>query len=746
MRGPTPAIEKVARVVVLIASLWFAFTAFWGLFAIPGGGHLGAGSAGNVMAAEQMLKWHILYPAWGWYDGQPPPNIEYICHHPFGQYWVPAVFLAVFGHHDFVVRLPAALMSAALPPLLYGIAREKWGAATGAVAAAAYVVVPIAVGFSQFMNLEVFCIFGALLFFWGHTRHMVTGKRRHLAASLAGLCFACAGDWAGYLLVAPLLGWALLRAFVLPARWTPRFKPGPYARWWALSVAIAVGSAMLWLFLFYKADQLVEWIGTAQQRGGAESTKLKVVLEARKNWIDFSFTPLAVALGKIAAPVCLLRCVITRRDEETYSLSLLFGATLQYVGFKQGADVHVFWPQYYAPYFALAFAQLVHSLGAVVGFVTRFVATRLSSTRAVRWGPAVAAWVTLVAGLLPIVAMARDGVPSLWVWRRTGGRYDDSGNLIRSHLDMLRVIELVVNPVTIRGTPIDAHPSAQWGWEHAWKYQGIANGVSAPVVGTPSAASHPFWIARASGMLTDEQRRLVAGAHVRVYGDTWLVDQREPSGPLDAYSLNEREPNPFQWLLFDPTEVHRTVVPTPDPWLTWEWRTHFGQNAAAPSGEPQTLDQMRIAHNVAVARGNAGEAQHWRERVEAQLDRTVTARYDTGLSLIGVRVPGGVEPRVEAWFEVSTAFAGDDYFAVKSSVERRAKLSLIPADTTDREMSWPEPLPTKLWKPHFIYVTTAVLNHRIGVEHYAGRWVPRDGSPFPHRADGRPDTLLTIAP
>src|SRR5579871_80446 len=90
--------ERVAVAVVAIASTWYAFTAFWGLFGTPGGGHLGAGSAGNTMAAEQILKWHILYPAWGWYSGQPPPKIDYICHHPFGQYYVPAVFLWVLGH------------------------------------------------------------------------------------------------------------------------------------------------------------------------------------------------------------------------------------------------------------------------------------------------------------------------------------------------------------------------------------------------------------------------------------------------------------------------------------------------------------------------------------------------------------------------------------------------------------------------------------------------------------------------
>ena len=740
MKGPTPAIEKVARVVVIIASVWFAFTAFWGLFAIPGGGHLGAGGAGNVMAAEQMLKWHIVYPAWGWYDGQPPLKTAYICHHPFGQYWVPAVFLAVLGHRDVVVHLPPALMSAALPPLLYGIGREKWGPAAGAVAAASYVVIPIAVGFSQFLNLETFCIFGALLFFWGHTRHMVTGRRRHLFASLAGLCFACSGDWAGYLLVAPVLAWALLRAFVLPARLTPRFQRLPYARWWALSVAIAVGSVILWLLLFAHAGQLADWITAGEGRGGGDTDKVKEVLDSRQNWLAFSFTPLAMLLGKVAAPVCFLRWLVLRRDEETYSLSLLFGASAQYFAFKQGADVHIFWSHDFAPYIALALAQLVHTLGAAAGFVVR----RISSER--RLAPAVAAWVTLTLGLAPVLAMAHDGVQSLWVWRRTGGRYDDNGTLMRSHLDMLRVLELVVNPVTLRGTPIDVHPSAQWGWEHMWKYQGDGNEAAAPLAATPSAASHPFWIARGSGMSADEQRKVAAHAHVRVYGDIWLVDQREPPAPLDAYSLNEREPNPVEWLLFDPTELHRSIGPAPDPWLTWEWRTHLGEDAPAPTGQPATLDQMRIAHNVAVLRADDAAAERWRAKIEAELDRSAATQNDTGLKILGVRLLGGVEPRLETWFEAGKSFAGDDFFGVKSSIERRATLSLIPPDTTDREVGWPTSLSPRSWKPRCIYMETTILNHRIGVEKYAGRWLARGNNPVPSRLDKGPDTVLAIVP
>ena len=191
MKALAPTIDRVSRWIAAIASAWFAFAAAWGMFGIPAAGHIDAGSAGNVMAAEQMIKWRILYPAWGWYTGDRPPEGNYLCHHPFAQYYVPAALYWLFGHHDVLIHLPAVLMSAAMPPLLYGIGKERWGAPIGAVAAAGYVVVPIAIGFSSFWNLETICIFGSLLFFWGHSRHMTTGRPRYLAASLAGLCVVC---------------------------------------------------------------------------------------------------------------------------------------------------------------------------------------------------------------------------------------------------------------------------------------------------------------------------------------------------------------------------------------------------------------------------------------------------------------------------------------------------------------------------------------------------------------------------
>ncbi len=248
-------------------SLWFAFAAtLRGSSVRCQQGHLGAGSAGNAMAAEQILRWKILYPAWGWYESAAPLKGSFICHHPFGQYYIDVLFLWIFGHRDFVVRLPAVLMSIAMPPLLYGIAKERWGVVSGAVAAAAYSVVPIALGFSSFMNLETVCIFGALLFFWGHSRHMATGPRalrRFAFASLAGLLVACSGGLGRVTSSSPPLSrWAFLRAFVLPARLTPRFRlasptlaggrsPSPSARSPRSSSGVA---------LFFRADAIAEWL------------------------------------------------------------------------------------------------------------------------------------------------------------------------------------------------------------------------------------------------------------------------------------------------------------------------------------------------------------------------------------------------------------------------------------------------------------------------------------------------------
>jgi hypothetical protein len=726
-------LARVSRGAALVACVWFAFAAVWGSAQIPGAGHIDGGSAATTLLAFPIVHWHSVYPSTDIFGTSPPLPTTYYCHHPFGVHYLAALALFLFGNRDFVVHLPTVLMSMAIPPLLFSIAKKHWGVPAGAAAACGYVAVPIAVGFANYQNLETMCIFGTLLFFWGLSY-------QRMAASLAGVVFVCFGDWVGYLLIAPVLGWVFLRAFVLPAWWTPRFNFAWHARWWAACVVIATGTAVLWIGLFYKADKIADWLGSAEMRGGGQASPLRAALEARKDWIDFSFTPLAISLGKVMAPLCLIRAVVLRRDSEFYALSVLFGALVQYTVFKRGADVHIFWPHYFAAYFALALGQLT----ATIAFVAQRAAQRSLPREAARWG----GWLALGLGLAAPIAMAPDAVRSLSLWRRTGGKYDDHGSPFRSEIDILYVVKSIITPRTPAGAWIDQHPTMPLSWEHHWAGMRNAHQSAQPAVMSSDAAHHPVWYARPSDLGTDEQVSIAAAAHVEAYGDAWVVNQGVGPGPIDAWRVRKREPNPFEWLVYGGWEPVRSIDPAPDPLLTWEWRVHFGQAAAPPVAQPtDSLDDLRILQNAAVFRGEAANATELRRRIVTQLDHTVTADFDQGIRLLGVRVTRGVRPCVEAWFQASGPTAGRAAFTVRSVVEAPASFSLIPANKTERDMGvLPPEISTKIWRSGFLYRIEIVLNHRIGRERYWGYWVPLDGAPAPRRIDGLAATVLTTVP
>ncbi len=714
----------------MIACVWFAFSAAWGMFQIPGNGHSDSGSAATACFSAAIVRFKMLYPAGYAFQGTCPPPSAYYCHHPFGCFYATALLLWIFGEHDFVVHLPAILMSIGIPPLLYGIGRQLGGPVVGAVATFAYVVVPIAVGFTTLNALETPGIFGSLLFFWGHSVHQATRRTRFEVASLVGLSIACSADWSGYCLVAPLLGWSFLRAFVFPTRWTPHFDFKTYARWWALSAVIAVCTFLLWVGLFQRADKIGDWLAAGDLRGGGGIASLKAALEARKNWIDFSFTPLAIGLGKMAVPVVFVRLLLFRRDEEAYSLSVLLGATAQYVAFKGGADVHVFWPHQFAEYFALGMAQLSATVGSMTQRGCRFLT---SPSRARTIGACAA----LVLGILPSLAMAPNAAQALLVWRRTGGRYDDNGARIRSDIDLLFVIKHLLVPSKRPDWVLDVSPSISWYWEHTWTWHGEQRPVTDPAASQPSTTTHPYWIGRASGLVSGEQTRIAGEAHVQAYGDIWVVDQRRPPAPIDAFHYEEREPNPFEWLVFGGWEPVREIGGI-DPLQTWEWRVHLGQPSPAPtSGNESSLQNLRILHNVAVYTGATARVRELRAKIDAQLDRSVAADFDRGLQLIGVRVTHGVHPQIEILFLAGGAINPDSIFRVRSTIEARAPFSLIPVDPVDRDMAFPPRIPTKLWRAGFLYEIDVVLNHRIGVERYWGVW-----SNSQQRLDHHPVTNL----
>jgi hypothetical protein len=133
-----------------------------------------------------------------------------------------------------------------------------------------------------------------------------------------------------------------------------------------------------------------------------------------------------------------------------------------------------------------------------------------------------------------------------------------------------------------------------------------------------------------------------------------------------------------------------------------------------------------------------------REQIVAELDRTVEAHFTGEHELIGVRVTHGAKPMIEVWFEAGGPTLGDTTFAIHSVVERAARMSFIPIDPMERDMAYPPPLPTKLWKRGYIYSVSAELNHRIGQERYFGYFASHDGQTSPTPKHGAHVDLAVV--
>jgi hypothetical protein len=700
--------ENVCRAFAVLGCVWFAFAALWGVGAQPHAGHIGSAGAAIAMQTENAIRWHSIYPLWDWYSATDPyPNGAY-CHHPFGPWWITRFFSKAFGHRDFVPNLPAALMSVMTAPLIYKTAKHAWGVVAGTAAVLAFVSLPITIGYSVCQNLEVGTIFGGVLFFYGHVKYTRWGRGRDLALSVLGVALTTAGDWPGYLIVAPLLAFSFLRAYVLPSWMTPPLNRPRYDRWWAMSVAMAVFTLALWVGLFKHVDKLSDWLSSADSRGASAPIPLDQVLKARTTWIDFSFTPLAIAIGKLAFPIALLRLLVRRLDAEAYSLSFLFAAVGHYLAFKQGADIHIFWSHYFGVYYAFAIAQLVVSVQAAAEWIGAHVAA--TRARTLGYAGAVLALVPATFCVFP------DGARSLEIWRASGGKYDEKGALFRSSVDTLFVVKTVLKPRVHAGANLAVHSGVGWGWEHEWALEGRADPAEAP------NDAHKLWAARLSALSADQVTSLARKFHLRIYGDTLVIDRDEPFAPLDAYSLHEHEPNLVEWMFTNNVEPAREITKDPDPFLTWEWRTHVGQDAPLPPA-PTTLEEERIAHNVAVSQGDDIGAEAHLSKLRAALALDAQSYFQGGDELLGVRVTHGVKPMVESYFLASGPTTAESTFAVRSTIVAKNPLSSIPASPVVCDHAFPPSLSTKLWKPKFLYRFEAPLNHRIGRELYQGTWV-----------------------
>ncbi len=724
--------EKIAQAVVVVATLWFLIAISWGLFGRIAAGHDAVVAARGIIA-ENMLRWHIVGPVRD-YSLERPGAALFYSHHPFGTFWSIAAFAAVLGRHAYVPRLFAIVASAATPPLLYGIGRGLWGPVPGALAALAYVTLPITLAFGNFPGFEVPLVTSCLLTTWGYVRFARSGNYWWTAVSLMGALLCANTDWEAQIFLAVAVACSSAAAlFGLRGR-SGELDRMAVARWSWLTALVAIGTVSAYGYYFEHIGTLGDLAAqlTARTRGNAEP--LSRVLAARAYWIDVTFTPLAILVGKIALPLFILRILLFRRFLEIFPMAIFAMALIHYVKFKNGADVHIYWPLPFAPYYALSVGVIAESAGQLARGVLVF------RDRA-RWADAVPAAALATFALIPL-AILPDGIEGLHYARMTGGRFNEKGKLALREEDKSQALEWMAGRIEDPAV-IDLHESMRATWAQAWALHRPVRAVTA-IPSIHSRKLDRYFIGDLAFMNSADQLRLAHDFSVVVVGQYAFVDRGiAPPAPAQGLVFDEREPTPLEWYFLSGIDPVRTV--RPDAFYTWELREHYGQTPnPPPATPPASIDQIRIAHNAAVASGNSELAARYEAKLMASLDTEVARTYSNGTKLIGRRYTPGVAPTLSLYFLAPGPAEADYQFEVVSMVENRRFLSLVPADSKTKAVGASFVIPPRLWKKGYIYVSRSEIRHRPGREAYFGGFSSPPGVGALNLLDDRDDTALIV--
>lgn len=689
--------------VAWLATAFMAIVGLWEIGGPFGAGHYAAASAVAV-AGENMLHWGIVAPVAS-YTLAPPAPTDFYTHHPFGTFWTAAVFAWLFGHHAWVCRLPAVLMSTCMPRLVYGAGRALYGPLAAGLSALAYVVLPITLAYANFLSLEVTTMFGMALATYGYARFAQSGRYRFALLGVLGFAYAAACDWTGFCFDGLLLGALFLRGFVFPRRFGP-FVFERFAKFWAWAVVVVTLLALFHLAVLVKLERVSELLQQGEFRTAGSELPLAAVLEHRRYWIALAFTPFAIVIGKLALPVLAARVLFRRSELELFPLAVLVIASGQYVIFKQGADIHFFWPQYFALYFAYGVGALVATLDGWLGWA--------EGRRSLVPRRALVSWVVGTLGLASVLAILPDGLRALVYARKSGGRFNERGNLIQPDFDKAAALAAVAQALpadAVFGVSSSMKPSYWMDWvlRRPVRYVGLPRVDSAGV--TNFALDTRFDTRGAFETLTRE-------FPVRAIGPFLIADVTPEPRPVAGFATVPRRLGALEG--FFTATSHDVYDVVPDPFWTWELRTHLSQAPnPAPSVRPTSFEDLRIAYNVAVSEHDA-RAERLRAELLTGVDRSVHQSYTEGVELLGVRLERGASTRLTVYFQTSEPLASDTMFQIVSSVEAAPRFSFVPRDELTWDVGVPFAIPTTLWRPGFIYSSITELTRRPGVERYDG--------------------------
>lgn len=714
-----PRVARACARVAAAAAVFYGLASFWELWGVLPGGHLGNGAAA-AMAGENMVRHRVLAAVLEPSVAAPTPA-QYYTHHPYGSFFAGALGYLFAGHGWAATRLPAAALSALTPWLLFAFARALWGPLAAAVTTVVFVTVPINLAYASYLNLEVPLLCSGALFSWATTRFFQTYRARYIAPSALGALLLCQSDWIGTVLVGGVGASAFVRAYVLPSSWSSRIDHRQHARWFGWVTAAAVLTLLMYLALFAKAGRLADLAQSAELRSHGAGAPLGQVFGPRRVMWVLWMLPAPALLG-VAASAALSPLRVARGFAELIPVWWWIAAATQYFGFRQGADVHVYWPHLFSVCAALGWGVFAAGVGDAA-----------VSLRAPRVGLALAAGPPLVAALL----LLRVGLPIAYQSRLTGGRFDDGGRYIGVDRDRHQFARWATRDLP-RDATVHLHRSMTPSWPLSYAMNRPYATTSVP---DPSTFSRLLVDARHAR--ADELRALASRLSVQVVGPHWRVSPG-PAGDLVALSYEEREPSVLEWAAVAGADLVRVIHARPDPWATWEWRHHLDLAGEPPGERPDGPEAARAAHNAAIARGDAATAAGLRAVVEQRIQRRLDVRFSHGATLLGLRVDGGVATVMTLYWHATPEYAqGDVDYLVRSVVVAPPRLWPSRVDFFEKEIAPPEALRPQLWRPGYLYAQRVLVMKRIGKERFEGVFTSRSGA-APRPVEGPARTPLVV--
>lgn len=724
--------ERAARGVATLAAAWLALAGAWEIAGPMCAGHF-AVTAARGIAADNILSWGIIAPVREYTLVRPSPD-QFYAHHPWGMFWLITASVKLLGRHPYAIRLVPVVMTSASALLLYGIGRALYGPIAGALCAVAYAAVPIVLGFANFPGFELPTLFGCLVATWGYVHMVRTWKRRWLAVSVLGLLWACQADWIAFVFAGTVLACVFAGHILAPARWFGPVDKRRLLEWFGLSALVCAATLAFYYFYLEHLGLLSDLFEAAEARSKRRRT-LEQLLTTRSYWINLMFTPLAVTVGKLAAPLFVIRLFVVRNLLEVFPLALLLTGLLHYLLFPNGVYVHIYWPMPFAFAFALGLGALARSLSDTVGWAL----ARWNKVRASRVASRAA---LLLPAMVPVV-MFPDAVRALKYAHMTGGRFNDDGHLNRQDNDKMAALAWMAVRMG-RETRVRLHTSMQPDWSQAWTLYRPTRFTSM-LPSTADDTAERYFVGDSRFMSSRAQLAAVGAGSVLAVGPFWLVDTARPEGLVQGFSFVEREPSWMERYLLQGNDPMRTV--RANPYWTWELRKHFGQSPnPEPSAPPVDREELRIAHNIAVADGDAALAGKLRTRLLAHIDRSTATTYDDGSELLGTSYLPSVAPKLIVYFLAAAPSPKDQYFEIRSVVLAPEPWSLVPADPMLKTVGLNLPLAPKFWIPGFIYASTSEIRKRPGRERFYGYWISGHGD-TPRRPVHRASrTTLLVLP